>query len=164
MDGDHSLERSRFVTEWALREVFYQLGCYRVDLEGILLKPSMVIPGKDAAQKATVAQVATETVNTLRRTVPPAVPGIVFLSGGQSEVLATQHLDAMNRLGPSPWPLSFSFGRALQESALKIWAGKSNMVSAGQEALHYRAECNSLARNGAYIGEAQRGADQGATH
>jgi fructose-bisphosphate aldolase class I len=150
MDGDHTRERCAEVTETVLRAVFHELAAQRVALEGMLLKPNMVIAGKKCPKQAGVEEVARATVALLRRTVPAAVPGIVFLSGGQSEVEATAHLDAMNRIGPHPWELSFSYGRALQQSVLEAWKGKRENVSAAQRAYAHRARCNGLARSGAY--------------
>ncbi len=150
MDGDHSLERCQEVTEAMLGEVYSALRQHRVALEGTLLKPNMVLPGKAAPVQAAVEQVALATISSMRRCVPPAVPGIVFLSGGQSERLATEHLNAMNRLGLHPWELSFSYGRALQATALETWRGQSVNVAAAQRAFVHRARCNSAARSGDY--------------
>lgn len=150
MDGDHSLERCQEVTEAMLHEVYGALAEHRVYLEGTLLKPNMVLPGKEAPVQADVEQVAVATIATMRRCVPAAVPGIVFLSGGQSERVATAHLNAMNRRGPHPWELSFSYGRALQASALQAWRGRAENVPAGQRAFLHRARCNSAARSGSY--------------
>lgn len=125
MDGDHTLERHASVTRRTLRIVFDALAEHRVRLEAMLLKPNMVLSGKDCPQQATVSDVADATLRCIRRTVPAAVPGLVFLSGGQSDVRATEHLNAMNQGGPSPWELSFSYGRALQAPALKAWAGNA---------------------------------------
>jgi fructose-bisphosphate aldolase, class I len=150
MEGDHSLERCEEVTTSALQLVFGALAEQRVRLEGILLKPSMVISGSKAAPPAAVGEVAEATLRCLRRAVPAAVPGVVFLSGGQSDVLATRHLNAMNQLGAAPWELSFSYGRALQDAAMKAWSGRSENLGRAQEALHHRARCNSLARFGKY--------------
>jgi fructose-bisphosphate aldolase class I len=150
MDGDHTIERCAAVTEAMLNLVFRELFKHRVRLEGMLLKPNMVVPGKNCPQQASVAQVAEATLGCLKRTVPPAVPGIVFLSGGQSDLLATQHLNGLNRLGPLPWQLSFSYGRALQDAALKAWSGKRENVATAQKALEHRAKSNSLARSGQY--------------
>src|SRR3954447_14610681 len=143
MDGDHSIERCEEVTENMLNLVFQELFSARVALEGMLLKPNMVVPGKDSRKQVAIEEVAEATLRTLKRTVPPAVPGIVFLSGGQSDVLATRHLNAMNRKGPAPWQLSFSYGRALQDAALKAWSGRKENVPAAQAALHHRAHANS---------------------
>ena len=150
MDGGHSLERCAEVTEGVLHEVFQALRRHRVVLEHMLLKPSMVVAGKDHAQPARVAEVAARTVRVLRRTVPAAVPGIFFLSGGQTPAEATAHLDAINRLGPQPWVLSFSYGRALQEPALQAWQGQAVNARSAQDALLLRARLNSAAREGRY--------------
>ena len=158
IDGGHSIERCFEVTEATLHTVFHALWEHRVLLEGMLLKPSMVLPGA-SAPKAPVEAVAQATVRCLRRTVPAAVPGIVFLSGGQSDELATAHLNAMNRLpGPAPWPLSFSFARALQAAPLAAWRGDATRVEDGQREFHHRARCNSAARAGAYTAELERSA------
>src|SRR5213593_3776378 len=158
MDGGHSIERCFEVTEATLHTVFHALWEHKVLLEGLLLKPSMVLPGA-SAPKAPVEAVAQATVRCLRRTVPAAVPGIVFLSGGQSDELATAHLNAMNRLPePAPWPLSFSFARALQAAPLTSWGGDPIRVEDGQRAFRHRARCNSAARAGAYTAELERSA------
>jgi fructose-bisphosphate aldolase class I len=158
MDGGHSIERCFEVTEATLHTVFHALREHKVLLEGMLLKPSMVLPGA-SAPKAPVEAVARATVRCLRRTVPAAVPGIVFLSGGQSDEAATAHLDAMNRLAePAPWPLSFSFARALQAAPLAAWRGDATRVEDGQRAFRHRARCNSAARAGAYTAELERSA------
>jgi fructose-bisphosphate aldolase, class I len=150
MDADNTIERCEEVTSATLTEVYAQLGAQRVLLEGTLLKPNMIIAGKKCAQQANVRQVAEATVRCLRRCVPSAVPGIVFLSGGQSEQLATEHLNVMNTLGPHPWPLSFSYGRALQHSALEAWSGKEAQFAAAQREYYKRARLNGLARDGGY--------------
>jgi fructose-bisphosphate aldolase class I len=150
MDADNTIERCDEVTSETLRTVYDALAEHRVQLEGTLLKPNMVIAGKKSAQQANVQQVAEATVRCLRRCVPAAVPGIVFLSGGQSEQIATEHLNYMNTLGPHPWPLSFSYGRALQESALKAWGGQESRFAAGQKEFYKRARLNGLARGGGY--------------
>jgi len=150
MDGAHSIERHYEVTEAAQRAVFSALAEYRVCLEAMLLKPNMVTSGPDCLPPAPVAQVAEMTLRCLCQAVPAAVPGIVFLSGGQSDVLATEHLNALNQSGPAPWELSFSFGRALQAPALKIWAGQPENAARAQAALHHRATCNAAARYGNY--------------
>lgn len=150
IDGDHSLARCAEVTQEVLHAVFLALHRHRVVLEHILLKPSMVVPGKSHGRQAGSAEVATETLRVLRRTVPAAVPGIVFLSGGQSPVEATANLDALNRLGPQPWLLGFSYGRALQDPALQAWQGQSANARAAQEALRKRARLNGLASEGKY--------------
>ena len=146
MDGDHSIERCAGVTETVLNTFFDQLAEQGILLEGIVLKPNMVLAAKDAPRQAGVEEVAAATVTILRRTVPSAVPGIAFLSGGQGEELATAHLAAMNRLGPLPWELSFSFGRALVDPALNAWRGDAAQSSAGQDALAGRASANAMAR------------------
>jgi len=153
MDADNSIERCFEVTETAQRAVFAALAEQRVSLDGMILKPNMVISGKKCADQAGVQQVAEMTVACLRRTVPPAVPGIAFLSGGQSAEVATEHLNAMNAMGPHPWQLSFSYGRALQDPALKAWKGEAANAEAGQAALYHRSRCNSLASTGAYSPE-----------
>jgi fructose-bisphosphate aldolase class I len=149
MDGDNDIERCEAVTAATLYEVFAALHDHRVALEGMLLKPNMVISGMKCPQQAGVQEVAERTVRCLLRNVPAAVPGIVFLSGGQSDVIATAHLDAMNRLDRElPWALSFSYGRALQAPALSAWAGKADNFAAGQRAFYTRAKANSAASTG----------------
>ena len=150
MDGAHDLARHAKVTQRALRFVFDALAAHGIQLEAMLLKPNMVLSGKDCAQQASVAEVAEATLRCMKRTVPAAVPGLVFLSGGQSDVGATEHLNAMNQCGPAPWELSFSFGRALQAPALKAWAGVPANASAAQRTLLHRARCNGAARYGRY--------------
>lgn len=150
MDGAHSIERCEAVTSATLAAVFAALYAHRVYLEGIVLKPNMVISGKKNANRATPQQVAEATVRTLKRYVPSAVPGIAFLSGGQSSAEATEHLSLMNKLGPLPWELTFSYGRALQDEALKAWGGKPENFAAGQKAFFRRAKLNGLARSGSY--------------
>jgi fructose-bisphosphate aldolase class I len=152
MDGDHSIERCEAVTDEVLCETFRQLAGHRVHLEGIVLKPNMVISGKKNAARATPEQVAEATVRCLRRWVPSAVPGIAFLSGGQSTTEATLHLSLMNRQ-PLPWALTFSYGRALQDSALKAWGGKPENFEAGQREFMRRARLNGLAAKGAYTAD-----------
>jgi fructose-bisphosphate aldolase class I len=155
MDGGHDIDSCEEVTTETLRLVFDALYDQRVQLEGMLLKPSMVISGRDCPQQAGVAEVAERTLRCLRRTVPAAVPGIVFLSGGQSSEDATAHLNAMNAaFGPHPWRLSFSYGRALQDQALKAWRGQKEHVGAAQQLLLRRARLNSAATRGEYVGEA----------
>jgi fructose-bisphosphate aldolase, class I len=153
MDGDHTLDRCRVVTELVLRAVFANLAAQRVELEAIILKPSMVVPGKECATQATTAAIAEATVACLRHTVPPAVPGIAFLSGGQRPIEATQRLDAINRLGPHPWRTTFSFARALQEDVLSVWRGRAANVDAARRAFLRRAMCNAAASRGAYSDE-----------
>src|SRR5947208_12351390 len=148
MDGDHDIDRCYDVTQWVLKETFQELYYQNVDLEGIVLKPNMAISGKKGAKQAGVAEVAEKTVKLLKACVPGAVPGIAFLSGGQSDEEATAHLDAMNKLGPLPWKLTFSYGRALQHAPQKAWAGKAENVAAAQRAFVHRARMNGLAALG----------------
>ena len=149
MDGGHDIDRCAEVTEATLAETYSQLRIQGVRLEATLLKPNMVLSGTDCAKQAGVDEVARRTVEVLKRTVPAAVPGIVFLSGGQSDVLATEHLDAMNKLGEAlPWKLSFSYGRALQAAALKAWGGEAGNVPAAQQAFLHRALANGAAARG----------------
>ena len=151
MKGMHTMERCATVTERVLHAVFNALFEHDVSLEGMLLKPNMVVPGQDCPRRASVKEVAVATLRTLARHVPPAVPAIVFLSGGQDHVLATQHLSAINQLeGPKPWKLSYSYGRALQDEALEVWRGRSENVLAGQHAFYHRAKCDSAAALGRY--------------
>lgn len=150
MDGAHSLERCEAVTSAVLAEVFERLYAHRVHLEGIVLKPNMVISGQKNGSRAAPQQVAEATVRVLKRHVPAAVPGIAFLSGGQSEAEATHHLDLMNRVGGLPWTLSFSYGRALQATALTTWGGQPGNVAAGQREFLKRAKLNGLAATGRY--------------
>lgn len=150
MDGDHTLERCEEVTGEVLTAVFDQLQAHRVHLEGMILKPNMVIAGKKCSTQAAPEQVATATVRCLKRHVPSAVPGIMFLSGGQSPAEATLHLSLMNRSKDLPWQLSFSYGRALQDAALAAWGGKPGNVAAGQREFHKWARLNGLARTGGY--------------
>ncbi len=145
MDADNTLERCREVTSWTLHEVFRALQAQQVVLEHMLLKPNMVVAGKKCPLQAPVERVADETLRCFRRHVPAAVPGIVFLSGGQSDEAATAHLDAMNKRGPHPWVLSFSYGRALQAPALQAWSGRAANLEAGQRAYVHRARMNGLA-------------------
>ena len=151
MDGAHTIERCEDVTGHVLREVFNALFDQKVSLEGMLLKPNMIISGIKCAKQASVKEVALATVRCLRRHVPAAVPGIVFLSGGQNHLVATAHLSAINQLEePRPWTLSFSYGRALQDEALRAWRGKSENLKAGQRAFYHRAKCDSAAALGKY--------------
>lgn len=150
MDGTHTLERCAQVTVATLRAVYAQLAHHRVVLEASLLKPNMVLPGTDCPVQANDDEIAEATIIALRQTVPAAVPGIVFLSGGQPDEQATARLNAMNRRGVQPWELSFSFGRALQAPVLRAWAGEDANRSAAQDALLHRAKLNSAARNGTY--------------
>ena len=153
MDGAHGIDRCDEVTRRTLQTVFQELFEQRVALEGMILKPNMVLCGKGCSRQAGVDQVAERTVAALMATVPAAVPGIAFLSGGQSDERATQHLDAMNRLGPLPWALTFSYGRALQAAPQKAWSGKADNVVSAQDAFGHRARMNGLASLGAYEGE-----------
>lgn len=148
MDGAHDIDRCYEVTQWVLKETFQQLYFQRVELEGIVLKPNMAVPGKKSAKKASVEEVAEKTVRMLKDCVPGAVPGIAFLSGGQSDEEATAHLDAMNKIGGLPWNLTFSYGRALQAAPQKAWSGKSENVAAAQRAFTHRAMMNGLASLG----------------
>ena len=151
MNGAHGIERCEEVTGMVLHALFHALFEQGVSLESMLLKPSMVIAGKDCSRQASVQEVATATLRCLRRNVPAAVPGIVFLSGGQQDRLATAHLNAINRLpGAKPWKLSFSYGRALQDAAMAAWHGRDENVKAGQQALYHRARCNGAATLGEY--------------
>jgi fructose-bisphosphate aldolase class I len=150
MDGAHTQERCEAVTDLVLAEVFAQLGRHRIHLEGMILKPNMVISGKKCAKQATADQVASATVRCLKRHVPAAVPGIMFLSGGQSPAEAALHLSLMNRLGPLPWQLSFSYGRALQDAALTAWGGKAANFAAGQKEFQKWSRLNGLARSGGF--------------
>ncbi|HTX06372.1 MAG TPA: class I fructose-bisphosphate aldolase [Steroidobacteraceae bacterium] len=150
MDGGHSIERCEEVTNATLNAVFNRLFEHRIYLEGMVLKPNMVISGKKAANRASPEAVAEATVRTLKRHVPPAVPGIAFLSGGQSATEATLHLSLMNRIGPLPWALTFSYGRALQDTALKAWAGNAATFAAAQKEFARRAKLNGLATTGRY--------------
>jgi fructose-bisphosphate aldolase, class I len=149
-DGTHSIERSYHVTCRVLAAVYTELYDQRVDVEGTLLKPNMVLSGYSASNRAGVEEVADWTLKCFYKHVPAAVPGIVFLSGGQSDEDATAHLNAMNAKGPHPWPISFSYGRALQAPAIKAWGGKPENVEAGQRAYYHRAKMNSAARTGTY--------------
>src|SRR6266702_311290 len=148
MDGDHSIEACEGVTEWILKEVFQELYFAGVKLEGMILKPNMVVPGKKCPKQNSVEEVAERTIKVLKRCVPGAVPGIAFLSGGQSDEEATAHLSAMNAIGGLPWALTFSYGRALQAAPQAAWSGKPENVAKGQSAFAHRALMNSLAALG----------------
>ena len=148
LDGDHTAERSESVHQDTLEALFHELERQDVSLEHVILKASMVVSGKENARQAGVPEVAERTLRVLRRTVPAALPGVVFLSGGQTDENATAHLDAMNRLGGAPWPLTFSYSRALQAVALKAWRGSAANVAAAQKAFHHRARMNSFAAKG----------------
>jgi fructose-bisphosphate aldolase class I len=150
MDGAHGIERCEAVTSQVLETVFAELDAHRVVFDGMLLKPNMVIPGMKCPKQASVPQVAEATIRCLRRYVPAAVPGIVFLSGGQSAEDATAHLNAMNAMGPHPWEVSFSYGRALQAPVLAAWKGQEGNVASAQKALLKRCRLNGMARDGKY--------------
>ncbi len=153
MEGAHALERCEEVTGRVLQAVFNELFDAKVSLEGMLLKPNMITAGQGAARQGSVKEVAEATLRTLVRHVPPAVPGVVFLSGGQDHVLATKHLNAINELDSSkPWKLTFSYGRALQDEALEVWRGRRENVPAAQQVFHHRAWCDSAAALGRYSG------------
>jgi fructose-bisphosphate aldolase, class I len=157
IDGDHSIEQSYEATLWTLHETFDEIHDHGVELSALLLKPNMVISGKEASDQANVEEVARYTVECLLRTVPPAVPGIVFLSGGQSDLQATQHLNAMNTIYEGlPWELSFSYARALQGQPMEIWGGKAENAERAQKIFHHRAKMNSAARNGRYSEEMEQ--------
>ncbi|MFZ0127452.1 MAG: class I fructose-bisphosphate aldolase [Xanthobacteraceae bacterium] len=156
MDGAHDMDRCYQVSEFVLKETFEQLYEQRIALEGMVLKPNMVVPGKKSGQRASVEEVAERTLKLLKNCVPPAVPGIAFLSGGQSDEEATAHLDAMNRLGELPWHLTFSYGRALQAAPQKAWSGKSENVAAAQRAFIHRARMNGLAAVGQWKADLER--------
>lgn len=157
MDGNHTIQRCQEITEAVLRSVFRELSGHRVALEQMLLKVNMIVPGKDCPQQASILEVAEATLRCLRRVVPPAVTGVVFLSGGQDDVPATQNLNSINQINNVPWELSFSFGRALQSAALKAWHGED--VRAGQQALLHRADCNGAARYGYYSEAMEEGTE-----
>jgi fructose-bisphosphate aldolase class I len=167
MDGSHTIERCEDVTSLILHAVFHALFEQCVRPEGMLLKPNMVIAGRDCPKKTSVDEVATATLRCLRRHVPAAVPGIVFLSGGQSGVLATSHLNAINQLDlPKPWKISFSYGRALQDPAIEAWRGKQQNLKAAQQAFYHRAKCNGAAAIGTYTSalEGKKSAPEAAVH
>lgn len=156
MDGDHDMNTCEKVTTWMLKETFQELYYAGVPLEGIVLKPNMIVPGKKSGKPASVQQVAEATVRVLKNCVPGAVPGIAFLSGGQSDEEATAHLDAMNRIGNLPWALTFSYGRALQAAPQKAWSGRSENVAAAQRAFMHRAKMNSLAALGQWKADLEK--------
>lgn len=156
MDGIHGIDRCEAVTSQMLENVFAELDAHRVVFEGILLKPNMVIPGMKCTNQASVQQVAEASIRCLRRYVPAAVPGIVFLSGGQSAEDATAHLNAMNAMGPHPWELGFSYGRALQAPVLAAWEGKESNAAAAQKAFFKRCQLNGFAREGRYNREMEQ--------
>jgi len=156
MDGDHDIVRCAEISEFLLKETFQELYYNKVALEGIVLKPNMVVPGKGSKTRASVAEVAERTVKVLKNCVPGAVPGIAFLSGGQSDEEATANLDAMNKIGNLPWKLTFSYGRALQHAPQKIWSGKSENVAAAQRAFAHRAKMNGLAAMGQWKADLEK--------
>jgi fructose-bisphosphate aldolase, class I len=156
LDGGHSAERSEAVHEETLEALFHEMQQHGVLLEHVILKASMAVSGKAHAKQASVKEVAERTVRVLKRTVPAALPGVVFLSGGQSDENATAHLDAMNRMGGLPWPLTFSYSRALQAVALNTWRGSAANVAAAQKAFHHRARMNSLAAKGEWTPEVEK--------
>ncbi|HEX6859750.1 MAG TPA: class I fructose-bisphosphate aldolase [Caulobacteraceae bacterium] len=158
MDGAHDIERCDQVTRWVLQTVFDELFEQRVALEGIVLKPNMVICGKGCTRRSSVEEVAHRTIAALKATVPSAVPGIAYLSGGQSDEEATAHLDAMNKIGGFPWKMTFSYGRALQAAPQKAWSGKSENVAAAQRAFAHRARMNGLASLGQWEGSLEKAA------
>ncbi len=159
MDGPvaaHDIDRCYEVTEWTLNAVFDELYLARVDLEGMILKPNMVIAGKNASRQASAEEVAEKTVKVLKATVPSLVPGIAFLSGGQSDEQATHNLSLMNAMGGLPWKLTFSYGRALQAAALQAWGGKAENVEAARKAFAHRAKMNGLAAKGTYSSDLEK--------
>jgi fructose-bisphosphate aldolase, class I len=156
MDGDHDIDRCYDVTSRVLHQTFRELRVQRVELEGMILKPNMAISGKKCAKQAQVAEVAEKTIRLLKACVPAAVPGIAFLSGGQSDEEATAHLNAMNAIGHLPWKLTFSYGRALQAAPQKAWSGKSENVAAGQRAFTHRARMNALASTGQWATDLEK--------
>jgi fructose-bisphosphate aldolase class I len=156
MDGGHDIDTCYAITEWVLRTVYNELFEARVALEGTVLKPNMVIPGKKSQKRASVEEVAEKTVKVLKACVPATVPGIAFLSGGQSDEEATAHLDAINRIGDLPWSVTFSYGRALQAAPQKAWSGKAENVAAAQHAFAHRARMNGLAAKGQWTAEVEK--------
>ena len=156
MDGDHDIDRCVHITEWVLKETFQQLYYNKVALEGMLLKPNMAIAGKKCAKKASVEEVAEKTVKMLKACVPGAVPGLAFLSGGQSDEEATAHLDAMNKISKLPWKLTFSYGRALQHAPQVAWRGRAENITAAQRAFSHRAKMNGLATLGQWKSDLEK--------
>src|SRR3982075_2000725 len=156
MDGDHDIDRCYDVSQRVLNKTFQEVRVQRVALEGMILKPNMAIAGKKSPKPSSVEEVAEKTIRLLKSCVPAAVPGIAFLSGGQSDEEATAHLDAMNRIGGLPWRLTFSYGRALQAAPQKAWSGKSENVAAGQRAFTHRARMNSLASKGEWKADLEK--------
>src|SRR5580693_1864056 len=156
MDGDHDIDRCYDVTTRVLNKVFQELRIQRVALEGMILKPNMVVSGKKSAKQASVQEVAEKTIRLLKACVPAAVPGIAFLSGGQSDEEATAHLNAINAIGNLPWKVTFSYGRALQAAPQKAWSGKAENVAAGQRAFSHRAHMNGLASTGRWTADLEK--------
>jgi fructose-bisphosphate aldolase class I len=156
MDGDHDIDRCYEVTSRVLNKTFQELRVQRVALEGMILKPNMAVAGKKSAKQASVGEVAEKTVRLLKACVPAAVPGIAFLSGGQSDEEATAHLNAINAIGDLPWKVTFSYGRALQAAPQKAWSGKSENVAAGQRAFIHRAHMNGLASTGKWAADLEK--------
>jgi fructose-bisphosphate aldolase, class I len=156
MDGDHGIDRCYEVTSRVLNKTFQELRVQRVALEGMILKPNMVVSGKKSPTQASVQEVAEKTIRLLKACVPAAVPGIAFLSGGQSDEEATAHLNAMNAIGNLPWRLTFSYGRALQAAPQKAWSGKAENVAAGQRAFSHRARMNGLASVGQWSADLEK--------
>ena len=156
MDGGHDIDTCYEATEFVLKETFQELYYQKVQLEGIVLKPNMVVPGKKSAKRASVEEVAEKTARVLKACVPGAVPGIAFLSGGQSDEEATAHLDAINRVGNLPWNVTFSYGRALQAAPQKAWSGKAENVAAAQRAFSHRAQMNALAAKGQWKADLEK--------
>jgi fructose-bisphosphate aldolase, class I len=156
MDGDHDIDRCYDVTNRVLNQTFRELRVQRVELEGMILKPNMAVSGKKCAKQASVAEVAEKTIRMLKACVPAAVPGVAFLSGGQSDEQATAHLNAMNAIGHLPWKLTFSYGRALQAAPQKAWSGKPENVAAGQRAFTHRARMNALASKGEWATDMEK--------
>ena len=156
MDGDHTIERCEAVTMWTLKTVFQELYYAKVKLEGMVLKPNMIVPGMKCATQASDQEIAEKTIRVLKDCVPAAVPGIAFLSGGQADVEATARLDAMNKIGGLPWNLSFSYGRALQHAPQVTWSGKTENVAAAQAAFSHRAEMNGLATLGKWTADIEK--------
>jgi len=156
LDGSHTVERAEEATEAALRATYAAMAAHNVSLEHLILKTSMVVSGKECSRQATVDEVAERTIRVLKRTVPAAQPGIVFLSGGQTDVAATAHLNAMAAMKGLPWPLTFSFSRALQNPALKAWRGEAKNAAAAQKAFHHRAHMNGLAAQGKWKPELEK--------
>lgn len=156
MDGSHDADECYRVSEWVLKTVFQELYYARVQLEGMVLKPNMVIAGKKSPHHASVEEVSDKTVQLLKNCVPSAVPGVAFLSGGQSDEEATAHLDAMNKIGGVPWKLTFSYGRALQAAPQKAWSGKRENIRAAQQAFAHRARMNGLATLGQWKADLEK--------